>query len=158
MPNQSSSLPSRMYPVVIGNGRNLQSDAIISGYHVPKGVRKPMSTPQQLCCLIITFVFQTHVIFPHLVVSNLEEYFPEPQRFLPERWIKRGEMSKLFIKIDWPKQIQSGRNQKTNRFPFLLFFLGRRYNQLPLCWPKDPSIRNATIWLWPTNVYWTTIR
>lgn len=28
----------RMYPVVIGNGRNLQSDAIINGYHVPKGV------------------------------------------------------------------------------------------------------------------------
>lgn len=27
-----------MYPVVIGNGRNLQSDAVIGGYHVPKGV------------------------------------------------------------------------------------------------------------------------
>lgn len=31
----------RLYPVVIGNGRNLQSDAVISGYHVPKGVRPP---------------------------------------------------------------------------------------------------------------------
>lgn len=28
----------RLYPVVIGNGRNLQSDAVISGFHVPKGV------------------------------------------------------------------------------------------------------------------------
>lgn len=28
----------RLYPVVIGNGRNLQSDAVIGGYHVPKGV------------------------------------------------------------------------------------------------------------------------
>jgi cytochrome P450 family 49 subfamily A len=28
----------RMYPVVLGNGRNLQSDAVISGYRVPKGV------------------------------------------------------------------------------------------------------------------------
>lgn len=28
-----------MYPVVIGNGRNLQSDAVIGGYNVPKGVR-----------------------------------------------------------------------------------------------------------------------
>ncbi|XP_062544598.1 probable cytochrome P450 49a1 [Armigeres subalbatus] len=61
----------RMYPVVIGNGRSLQSDAIIGGYHIPKG---------------------THVIFPHLVVSNLEKYFPEPDRFLPERWLKRGEL------------------------------------------------------------------
>ncbi|XP_055630416.1 probable cytochrome P450 49a1 [Toxorhynchites rutilus septentrionalis] len=61
----------RMYPVVIGNGRSLQSDAIIGGYHIPKG---------------------THVIFPHFVVSNLEEYFPEPEKFVPERWLKRGEL------------------------------------------------------------------
>lgn len=38
---------------------------------------------------------QTHVIFPHLVVSNLKEYFPEPEKFLPERWIKRGEIGKI---------------------------------------------------------------
>ncbi|XP_052861749.1 probable cytochrome P450 49a1 [Anopheles cruzii] len=61
----------RMYPVVIGNGRSLQTDAVIGGYHIPKG---------------------THVIFPHLVVSNLEKYFPEPDRFVPERWLKRGEL------------------------------------------------------------------
>lgn len=29
----------RMYPVVLGNGRSLQSDAVICGYTVPKGVR-----------------------------------------------------------------------------------------------------------------------
>lgn len=29
----------RMYPVVLGNGRSLQSDAVIGGYHVPKGVK-----------------------------------------------------------------------------------------------------------------------
>lgn len=28
----------RMYPVVLGNGRSLQSDAVIGGYNVPKGV------------------------------------------------------------------------------------------------------------------------
>ncbi|KAH8394653.1 hypothetical protein KR222_000876 [Zaprionus bogoriensis] len=59
----------RMRPVVIANGRSLQSDAVISGYHVPKG---------------------THVIFPHLVVSNDPTYFPEPKRFLPERWLKQS--------------------------------------------------------------------
>ncbi|KAH8340065.1 hypothetical protein KR067_007655 [Drosophila pandora] len=58
----------RMRPVVIANGRSLQSDAVINGYHVPKG---------------------THVIFPHLVVSNDPAYFPEPKRFLPERWLKQ---------------------------------------------------------------------
>lgn len=29
----------RMYPVIIGNGRSLQSDAVIGGYRIPKGVR-----------------------------------------------------------------------------------------------------------------------
>ncbi|CAB3359766.1 Hypothetical predicted protein [Cloeon dipterum] len=57
----------RMYPVIIGNGRSLTSDAEIGGYQVPKG---------------------THVIFPHYVLSNIPEYFPRPSEFLPERWLK----------------------------------------------------------------------
>ncbi|KAH8371081.1 hypothetical protein KR093_006157 [Drosophila rubida] len=59
----------RMRPVVIANGRSLQADAVINGYHIPKG---------------------THVIFPHLVLSNDPTYFPEPKRFIPERWLKQG--------------------------------------------------------------------
>jgi cytochrome P450 family 49 subfamily A len=31
----------RMYPVIIGNGRSLQSDTVIAGYEVPKGVGVP---------------------------------------------------------------------------------------------------------------------
>ncbi|XP_017787115.1 PREDICTED: probable cytochrome P450 49a1 [Nicrophorus vespilloides] len=58
----------RMYPVIIGNGRSLQSDTVISGYKIPKG---------------------THVIFPHLVVSNIDTYFDQPETFRPERWIKK---------------------------------------------------------------------
>lgn len=85
----------RMYPVVIGNGRNLQSDAVISGYNVPKGVRNFILCPAHCTeYTLILLLLQTHVIFPHLVVSNLQEYFPEPEKFLPERWIKRGEVGK----------------------------------------------------------------
>ncbi|KAL1505575.1 hypothetical protein ABEB36_005109 [Hypothenemus hampei] len=57
----------RMYPVVIGNGRQTSSDVIISGYHVPKGVQ---------------------VIFQHYVISNQEEYFTRARDFIPERWLK----------------------------------------------------------------------
>ncbi|KAJ8912890.1 hypothetical protein NQ315_011213 [Exocentrus adspersus] len=57
----------RMYPVVIGNGRQTTNDCIIGGYHIPKGVQ---------------------VIFQHYVISNQEEYFPKSKEFLPERWIK----------------------------------------------------------------------
>lgn len=107
-----------MYPVVIGNGRNLQSDAIINGYHVPKGV-----CPKETCAIIKwnkinSYIFQTHVIFPHLVVSNIEEYFPEPTRFLPERWIKRGEIADI---ANCPHA-----GQKIHPFVSLPFGYGRR--------------------------------
>ncbi|KAH8390012.1 hypothetical protein KR200_005548 [Drosophila serrata] len=88
----------RMRPVVIANGRSLQSDAVINGYHVPKG---------------------THVIFPHLVVSNDPAYFPEPKRFLPERWLKQSTAS-----------ADAGgcphANQKIHPFVSLPFGFGRR--------------------------------
>ncbi|EDX06500.1 probable cytochrome P450 49a1 [Drosophila simulans] len=85
----------RMRPVVIANGRSLQSDAVINGYHVPKG---------------------THVIFPHLVVSNDPAYFPEPKRFLPERWLKQSTDA-----AGCPHA-----NQKIHPFVSLPFGFGRR--------------------------------
>ncbi|XP_068147527.1 probable cytochrome P450 49a1 isoform X1 [Drosophila tropicalis] len=87
----------RMRPVVIANGRSLQSDAVINGYHVPKG---------------------THVIFPHLTVSNDPAYFPEPKRFLPERWLKQQ-----------PNEQNAGcphAGQKIHPFVSLPFGFGRR--------------------------------
>ncbi|KAJ8675424.1 hypothetical protein QAD02_011210 [Eretmocerus hayati] len=59
----------RMYPVVIGNGRCMTSDTVISGYLVPKGV---------------------HVVFQHYVISNEERYFPRANQFLPERWMQNA--------------------------------------------------------------------
>lgn len=85
----------RMYPVVIANGRSLQSDAVIGGYHIPKG---------------------TNVIFPHLVVSNDPSYFPEPKRFLPERWIKHDKASAECAHME----------QKFHPFVSLPFGYGRR--------------------------------
>lgn len=64
---KSSLIFCRMYPVIVVNGRSLSQDTVLGGYMVPKG---------------------THIIFPHHVVSNSEEYFEEPQKFVPERWIK----------------------------------------------------------------------
>jgi cytochrome P450 family 49 subfamily A len=28
------------------------------------------------------------VVFQHYVISNLDHYFPQPEQFLPERWLK----------------------------------------------------------------------
>ncbi|XP_054259703.1 probable cytochrome P450 49a1 [Macrosteles quadrilineatus] len=57
----------RMYPVVIGNGRCMTKDSVIAGYQIPKG---------------------TQIVFQHYVISNSEEYFSEPHKFIPERWLK----------------------------------------------------------------------
>lgn len=57
----------RMNPISVGIGRILAHDAILSGYHVPKG---------------------TVVVTQNQVTCRLEEHFPIPNEFIPERWIK----------------------------------------------------------------------
>ncbi|XP_025204934.1 probable cytochrome P450 49a1 isoform X1 [Melanaphis sacchari] len=59
----------RMYPVVIGNGRCMTKETIISGYKIPKGVQ---------------------VVFQHYAISNSSRYFSHPEQFLPERWLKNS--------------------------------------------------------------------
>lgn len=56
---------------------------------------------------------QTHVIFPHHVVSMSEEYFDEPDKFIPERWLKNTD------KLECP-------HKAIHRFVSLPFGYGRR--------------------------------
>ncbi|KAF4527841.1 hypothetical protein B566_EDAN014642 [Ephemera danica] len=58
----------RKYSTVIGNGRTLMSDAVICGYHIPKGVQ---------------------LVFPTIVTGNMEEYVSDAASFKPERWLKQ---------------------------------------------------------------------
>lgn len=68
----------RVYSTVIGNGRTLQKDTPICGYLIPKGVQ---------------------VVFPNLVTGTMEEYVSEPDRFLPERWIKSEDNDMILHKF-----------------------------------------------------------
>ncbi|CAH1634801.1 unnamed protein product [Spodoptera littoralis] len=63
----------RMYPVVIGNGRQLTKDTVICGYNIPKG---------------------TQVIFQHYVMGNSDDYFSNASEFKPERWMTRSPAQK----------------------------------------------------------------
>ncbi|XP_049876993.1 probable cytochrome P450 49a1 [Pectinophora gossypiella] len=63
----------RIKPVILGNGRCIQSDAVISGFEVPKG---------------------SHVVFPHYILSNEERYFPAPDKYVPERWLRDRDIEK----------------------------------------------------------------
>ncbi|XP_067000510.2 probable cytochrome P450 49a1 [Anabrus simplex] len=71
----------RMYPVVIGNGRCMTRDTVIAGYRIPRG---------------------TQVVFQHYVISNLDKYFPEASRFLPERWLKSCPQEKVHGRTHHP--------------------------------------------------------
>ncbi|XP_015596996.1 probable cytochrome P450 49a1 isoform X2 [Cephus cinctus] len=68
----------RMYPVVIGNGRCMTKDTIISGYQIPKGVQ---------------------VVFQHYVISNQDKYFPRSKEFLPERWLTGNDVLHAFASL-----------------------------------------------------------
>lgn len=39
-------------------------------------------------------IFQSHIVFPHYIMSNEERYFPSPQEFVPERWLRDSDISK----------------------------------------------------------------
>ncbi|XP_078701278.1 putative cytochrome P450 CYP44 [Branchiostoma floridae x Branchiostoma belcheri] len=57
----------RMYPTILNNVRTLTRDAVLSGYHVPA---------------------KTTVLMAQNVVSTLPEYYPEPESYMPERWLR----------------------------------------------------------------------
>ncbi|XP_029669358.1 cytochrome P450 302a1, mitochondrial-like [Formica exsecta] len=59
----------RMNPISVGIGRILQTDVILSGYHVPRG---------------------TIVVTQNQIICRLPEYFDEPNSFIPERWLRDG--------------------------------------------------------------------
>nr|XP_061799309.1 sterol 26-hydroxylase, mitochondrial-like [Nerophis lumbriciformis] len=61
----------RLYPVVPGNARLTVEDQIVVGDHL-----FPKRTLFHLC---------------HYAVSHDESVFPEPHRFLPDRWMRRDE-------------------------------------------------------------------
>uniref|UniRef100_A0A1B6KHD3 Cytochrome P450 302a1, mitochondrial n=1 Tax=Graphocephala atropunctata TaxID=36148 RepID=A0A1B6KHD3_9HEMI len=57
----------RLNPVSVGIGRILAKDTVLSGYNVPSG---------------------TVVVTQNQVTCRLEEFFPRPNEFIPERWLR----------------------------------------------------------------------
>ncbi|XP_078670198.1 putative cytochrome P450 49a1 [Branchiostoma floridae x Branchiostoma belcheri] len=57
----------RVYPSVSANMRELNRDIVLSGYVVPA---------------------KTPILMANDVISSLPEYYPEPESFKPERWLR----------------------------------------------------------------------
>ncbi|KAJ2939169.1 hypothetical protein O0L34_g8481 [Tuta absoluta] len=62
----------RLMPVVSGNMRQTQKDYSILGYKIPKG---------------------SFVVFNHQYMTVMEDQYPRPREFIPERWIEGGPLS-----------------------------------------------------------------
>ncbi|XP_070561097.1 cytochrome P450 10-like [Ptychodera flava] len=60
----------RMFPGGLGVSRITSKDMILSGYHIPAGTR----------------------VRSNSIAGLLEDFFPEPETFIPERWIRGHEM------------------------------------------------------------------
>ncbi|XP_022918988.2 cytochrome P450 302a1, mitochondrial [Onthophagus taurus] len=63
----------RLRPISVGVGRILEKDTVLSGYNVPK---------------------ETVIITQNQIACRLETNFPNPNDFIPERWIKEHEFYK----------------------------------------------------------------
>ncbi|XP_033255023.1 probable cytochrome P450 12a5, mitochondrial [Drosophila miranda] len=87
----------RIYPLVIGNGRFLNQDSVLSGYQVPAG---------------------TCVSMVPLSLLSSEEHFPKAAEFLPERWIRNA--------TDSNGQCPANDLKLKNPFVFLPFGFGPR--------------------------------
>ncbi|UYV70725.1 hypothetical protein LAZ67_8000380 [Cordylochernes scorpioides] len=59
----------RISPIVDGTSRTLQQDVVMSGYLVPAG---------------------TNLLAHNMVACRQPSYFPEPNSFLPERWLDKS--------------------------------------------------------------------
>ncbi|KAK8383651.1 hypothetical protein O3P69_015840 [Scylla paramamosain] len=66
----------RLHPISIGVGRVIQEDTVIRGFRIPK---------------------ETVVVTQNQVISRLPEHFPDPQRFLPERWLHKAPPAHPFV-------------------------------------------------------------
>ncbi|XP_069672594.1 probable cytochrome P450 301a1, mitochondrial [Periplaneta americana] len=62
----------RITPVAIGLHRKLPKDIVLSNYRVHKGV---------------------DAVIPLILLSNMEKYFPQADKYIPERWLKNDEFA-----------------------------------------------------------------
>lgn len=87
-----------MYPVVIGNGRCMTKDTVIGGYQIPEGVSDNQSIPfhdslkKEVINLRLLFL-QVQIVFQHYVISNQDRYFPDSDKFIPERWMTGSDVT-----------------------------------------------------------------
>ncbi|XP_074037346.1 probable cytochrome P450 12a5, mitochondrial [Leptinotarsa decemlineata] len=70
---------NRIAPVIIGSFRTTVKDLVLGGYQIPKG---------------------THVTAVSICTSNSSEHFKDPEKFMPERWLRETDDEYSFKKVN----------------------------------------------------------
>lgn len=87
----------RLAPIAIGNLRQTTKELVLGGYQIPKDVSLFRKHYVYYSVLLYqhfnNISLQTDIIFGHMMLCRREEHFPEPEEFIPERWL-RDEISK----------------------------------------------------------------
>lgn len=82
----------RMQPIISGNTREVAKDVVLAGYQVPKG---------------------TMIFMPSYIELSNSKFYPEPEKFIPERWLRSKESECL-------------KSKENNPFSYLPFGFGAR--------------------------------
>ena len=89
----------RLYPAVPVSVREVPEDTVIDGYQIPPGVS--VGFKGRVVWLLLFWCISTQtVVFPtHGLMSINEDYFEEPDKFIPERWSKDKESIHPFASL-----------------------------------------------------------
>lgn len=123
-----------MYPVVIGNGRSLQSDAIIGGYHIPKGVM--YQTKNSTASAGSKDSDESSALHYFLFSITL---VADPRYLPPFRCVQPGGILPGAGKVRARTMAQERRTAGACR--------------MSPRWTENPSVCQFAVWLWSTHLH-----
>ena len=139
---------------------------VLSGYRVPAGVSiyfRPCSTKStrimqhKYTHLRLSFVFneytQTQVIMPLTVTGSLNEFYQEPEKFMPERWSRDNkDTPNVFSSLPFgygPRMCVGKKNNETACMGRFNFVIPNNYESI-LC----TILQDAVLRSWSCILHW----